>query len=52
VPKLMAELGLTGILFTADASHCQKDAYAQAAAIGNTLLVPVEDYQPTRARTG
>jgi len=52
VPKLMAELGLTGVLFTADTPHCQKDAFAQAAAIGNTLLVRVKDNQPTRARTG
>ena len=27
VPKLMAELGLTGVLFTADALHCQKDGW-------------------------
>jgi len=25
VPQLMAELGLTGVLFTADALHCQKE---------------------------
>jgi len=47
VPKLMAELGLTGVLFTADALHCQRDAFAQAAATGNTLLVRVKDNQPT-----
>ena len=47
VPKLMAELGLTGALFTADALHCQKDAFAQAAATGNALLVRVKDHQPT-----
>ena len=46
VPKLMAELGLTGVLFTADALHCQKDAFAQAAATGNALLVRVKDNQP------
>jgi len=39
VPRLMAELGLTGVLFTADALHCQKDGFAQAAATGNALLV-------------
>jgi len=38
VPRLMAELGLTGVLFTADALHCQKDGFAQAAATGNALL--------------
>ncbi len=47
VPRLMAELGLTGVLFTADALHCQKDGFAQAAATGNALLVRVKDNQPT-----
>ncbi len=47
VPKLMAELGLTGVLFTADALHCQKDGFAQAMAAGNSLLVRVKDNQPT-----
>ena len=43
VPRLMAELGVTGVLFTADALHCQKDGLAQAAATGNALLVRVKD---------
>ncbi len=47
VPKLMAELGVTGVLFTADALHCRKDGFAQAAATGNALLVRVKDNQPT-----
>jgi hypothetical protein len=47
VPRLMSELGLTGVLFTADALHCQKDGFAQAAATGNALLVRVKDNQPT-----
>jgi predicted transposase YbfD/YdcC len=47
VPKLMAELGVTGVLFTADALHCQKDGFAQAAATGNALLVRVKDNQST-----
>jgi len=47
VPKLMAELGLTGVLFTADALHCQKDAFAQAAGTGNAMVVRVKDNQPT-----
>jgi len=47
VPKLMAELGLTGVLFTADALHCQRDAFAQAAATGNAMVVRVKDNQPT-----
>ncbi len=46
-PKLMAALGVTGVLFTADALHCQKDGFAQAAATGNALLVRVKDNQPT-----
>jgi len=47
VPRLMDELGLTGVLFTADALHCQKDGFAQAASTGNALLVRVKDNQPT-----
>ena len=47
VPRLMAKLGLTGVLFTADALHCQREGFAQAAATGNTLLVRVKDNQPT-----
>src|SRR4051812_6125117 len=35
VPTLMEELGLTGALLTADALHCQKDAFARAAETGN-----------------
>ncbi len=47
VPQLMAELGVTGVLFTAAALHCQKDGFAQATATGNALLVRVKDNQPT-----
>jgi len=47
VPTPMAELGLTGVLFTADALHCQKDGFAQAAATGNAMVVRVKDNQPT-----
>ena len=47
VPRLMAELDLTGVLFTADALHCQRDGFAQAAATGNAMLVRVKDNQPT-----
>jgi len=47
VPRLMAELGVTGVLFTADALHCQRDAFAQAAATGNAMVVRVKDNQPT-----
>jgi predicted transposase YbfD/YdcC len=47
VATLMEELGLTGVLFTADALHCQKDAFTRAAETGNALLVRVKDNQPT-----
>src|SRR4051812_25963658 len=47
VPRLIAELGLTGVLFTADALHCQKEGFAQTAETGNALLVRVKDNQPT-----
>jgi predicted transposase YbfD/YdcC len=47
VPTLIKELGLTGVLFTADALHCQKEAFTQAAATGNALLVRVKDNQPS-----
>src|SRR3954452_8662195 len=46
VPRLIAELGLTGVLFTADALHCQ-EGFARAAETGNALLVRVKDNQPT-----
>ncbi len=46
VPRLMAELGVTGVLFTADALHCQRDAFAQAAATGNAMVVRVKDSPP------
>ena len=38
----MAKLGLTDVLFIADALHRQKDEFAQAAATSNTLLVCVK----------
>ncbi len=47
VPRLITELGLTGVLFTADALHCQKEGFARAAETGNALLVRVKDNQPT-----
>jgi predicted transposase YbfD/YdcC len=47
VPTLITELGLTGVLFTADALHCQKDAFTRAAETGNALLVQVKQNQPT-----
>src|SRR3954454_15169110 len=47
VPTLMKELGLTDVLFTADALHCQKDAFKRAAETGNALLVQVKRNQPT-----
>ena len=47
MPTLIPELGLTGVLFTADALHCQKDAFTQAAETDNALLVQVKQNQPT-----
>ena len=47
VPQLIADLGVTGVLFTADALHCQREGFAQAAATGNALLVRVKENQPT-----
>src|SRR5215218_2941270 len=46
VPMLITELGLTGVLFTADALHCQKEGFTRAAETGNALLVRVKDNQP------
>ena len=43
----MKELGLTDVLFTADALPCQKDAFKRAAETGNALLVQVKQNQPT-----
>jgi hypothetical protein len=40
VPTLITEL--TGVLFTADALHCHKDAFTQAAETDNALLVQVK----------
>jgi predicted transposase YbfD/YdcC len=51
VPTLMEDLGLTGVLFTADALHCQKDAFTRAAKTGNGLLVQVKQNQPTLHET-
>ena len=46
---LIAELGLQGKLFTADAEHCQKKTFAQTQACGSQLLVQVKDNQPSLA---
>ena len=46
--KLMAELGLTGVLFTADALHCQKGEFAQAPATGNALRGGQSPFQIAR----
>jgi predicted transposase YbfD/YdcC len=47
VPTLIKEPGLSGVLFAADALHCQKEAFRQAAATGNALLVQVKGNHPT-----
>jgi predicted transposase YbfD/YdcC len=47
VPMLITALGLTGVLFTADALHCQKEGFTRAAETGNAMLVRVKNNQPT-----
>src|SRR4051812_44431653 len=47
VPMLITELGLTGVLFTADALHCQKEGFTRAAETGNAMLVRVKNNQLT-----
>ena len=51
VPTLITELGVSGVLFTADALHCQKDSFTRAAETGNGLLVQVKRNQPTLHET-
>ena len=46
VPTLITELGVSGVLFTADALHCQKDSFTRAAETDNGLLVQVKRNQP------
>jgi predicted transposase YbfD/YdcC len=43
---LITELGLTGVLFTADALHGQKEGFTRAAETGNAMLVRVKNNQP------
>jgi predicted transposase YbfD/YdcC len=47
VPMLITALALTGVLFTADALHCQKEGFTRAAETGNAMLVRVKNNQPT-----
>src|SRR3954453_6752574 len=51
VPTLITELGVSGMLFTADARHCQKDSFTRAAETDNGLLVQVKQNQPTLHET-
>jgi predicted transposase YbfD/YdcC len=51
VPTLITELGISGVLFTADALHCQKDSFTRAAETDNGLLVQVKQNQPTLHET-
>src|SRR3954469_16018869 len=51
VPTLITELGVSGVLFTADALHCQKDSFTRSAETDNGLLVRVKDNQPTLHET-
>jgi predicted transposase YbfD/YdcC len=45
VRVLIQELGLTGVVFTVDALHCQK-TFARAERTGNALLARVKANQP------
>src|SRR3954451_17324519 len=49
--QLITELGVSGVLFTADALHCQKDSFTRAAETDNGLLVQVKQNQPTLHET-
>jgi predicted transposase YbfD/YdcC len=51
VPMLITGLGVSGVRFTADALHCQKDSFARAAETDNGLLVQVKQNQPTLHET-
>jgi hypothetical protein len=48
--RMIQELGLNGVLFTADALHCQK-TFEAARDIGNALLAQVKANQPTLLAT-
>src|SRR4029453_3355709 len=47
VPRLIAGLGTTAVVFAADAPLCPHEGFARAAETGNALLVRVKDNQPT-----
>ena len=51
MPTLITELGVSGVLVTADALHCQKDSFTRAAETDNGLLVQVKQNQPTLHET-
>jgi hypothetical protein len=46
VAGLIERLGLTGIIFTADALHCQKKTVAAIVESGNNYVIGVKDNQP------
>lgn len=45
--RLMAELGLSGYIFTFDALHCQKKTLAVAKETGNEAIIQVKGNQKT-----
>jgi hypothetical protein len=45
VAQLVEQLGLTGLVFTADALHCQKATVAAIKASGNDYVIGVKDNQ-------
>lgn len=46
VVELIERLGLTGLVFTADALHCQKKTVKAVVGSGNNYVIGVKDNQP------
>jgi hypothetical protein len=46
VARLIERLGLTGLVFTADALHCQKKTVKAIVESGNNYVIGVKDNQP------
>jgi hypothetical protein len=51
VAQLVEQLGITGIVFTADALHCQKNTVKTIVESGNDYVIGVKDNQKKLART-
>ncbi len=43
--QMIRDLGLTGVIFTADAMHCQKKTFEAAADTGNSLIAQIKGNQ-------